>query len=164
MAKGRKIIWTGQTASEPKAVGIAFEQWEHCSVPRGQPGHPSAIAVSPHMPALTGCLFQGFAFYCTVAIGVSEGPKPSCLPQVGSHCCCECPVDPAETEPSSVPGPAQLCPTPRLISVLLSSEETPENSRPPSLPQSLLLGTQTQDALWNNHIPSSLHRLYALLA
>ncbi|KAK7816496.1 hypothetical protein U0070_007913 [Myodes glareolus] len=28
---------------------------------------------------------DGFAFYCTVAIGVSEGPKPSCLPQVGSH-------------------------------------------------------------------------------
>lgn len=69
-------------------------------------GTPSAIAVSPHMLAHTGCLFQGFAFYCTIAIRVSEGPKPSCLPQVGTHCCCECPVDPAETEPSSVRGSA----------------------------------------------------------
>lgn len=110
-------------------------------------GSLSAIAMNPHLLAHTGCLFQGFAFYCTIAIRVSEGPKPSCLPQVRTPGCCECPVDPAETESSRVPTPAQLCPTPRLTSVLLFSKKTPENSPPQSRPQALPLGTQSQDAL-----------------
>lgn len=147
MAKGRKIIWTRGNCFQTKGCWYCFRAMRtfQCSTrtARAPFRHccESSHAGSHWLPVPGICLLL---HRCYRSI---RGSKAQLLVSSWEPCCCECPVDPAETEPSSVLGPAQLCPTPRLISVLLSSEETPENSRPPSLPQSLLLGTQTQDAL-----------------
>lgn len=125
-------------------------------------GSPPLIATSAPRMAHPASSFRD-ALNCTVAIRISEGMKPRPLPQVGTYCCClplsaqwiQLKLNPPVFQPllSFVPHPSWL-------SVLLSSHETPEISPP----QALLLGTQTQDTLSNNHIAHNLHSLYALRA
>lgn len=163
MAKGRKIIWTRGNCFQTKGCWYCFRAMRtlQCST-------RTARAPLPPLLWVLTCWLTLAAFSRDL---LSTAPLLSEYQTVQSPAAC-LKLGPivavsAQWIQMKLNPPvfgAQLCPTPRLISALLSSQETPENSRPQSLPRALLLETQTQDALWNNHIPSSLHRLYALLA
>lgn len=96
-----------------------------------------------------------------------QGTKPGPLSQVGTHCCCSCCWAPC------ISGWNWILQCSNLRSALSHTQADIQLSSPPmrlhkphppgALPQALLIGTQTQDTLSNNHIPWSLHSLSALL-